>query len=333
MKKKGIIGIVLAVCLLLALASPALAGGLTVYGGKIETSVSPANDYSYTMKVANTSDAPMDIGVEVKGYGISSDRDFIVLEPKDDKSPYTGRELLTVSPTNFHLEPGDSQVITCTAKIPPGIGDGGRYAIVFIHTTPPKSEMVATISAIAARVLLTISGSKLDTNSEITEVSLAKATSQETAGVIVTVANNGNYHYNPQIKANLRNGDKVVAVASLTPGWPVIPGCSRQFTLSFVGEVPLPGGKYEVDVEVKEESGNLITKGTFPIEFIERHEVLPPEKASISPSPEPSITVTLPPSVPPAPPTEVSWPLIGGAAAAIIIIALLIALLVRRRAH
>ena len=171
MKKKGIISIVLAICLLLTLASPVLAGGLTVYGGKIETSVSPGNDYSYTMKVENTSDDPMDIGVEVKGYGISANRDFIALESEEDNSPYTARELLAVSPDNFHLEPGDSQVITVTAEIPPGIGDGGRYAIIFIHTAP-KGEIVATISAIAARVLLTIDGSELIHESEVISVNL-----------------------------------------------------------------------------------------------------------------------------------------------------------------
>ncbi len=68
MKKKGIIGVILALCLLLALASPALAGGLTVSGDKIETSVSTGNNYSYSMKVENTSDVPMDIMVEIKGY-------------------------------------------------------------------------------------------------------------------------------------------------------------------------------------------------------------------------------------------------------------------------
>ncbi len=275
MKKKGIISIVLAICLLFALTSPVLAGGLTVHGGKIETSVSPGNDYSYTMKVENTSDEPMDIGVEVKGYGISANRDFIALELAEDKSPYTARELLAVSPDNFHLEPGDSQVITVTAKIPPGIGDGGRYAIIFIHTAP-KGEMVATISAIAARVLLTIDGSNLIHNSEVT---LLEKISGELEA-LVTVANNGNHHYKPHIHGALRKGDKILATASIDADWPMIPGYSRQFKLSFVGDELLPPDNYEVDIEVRDDSGNLVAQHTSSFE-VEKTYVPPPQPVSL----------------------------------------------------
>ena len=326
---------VLAVCFLLLLASPVLAGGLTVFGATIETSVSPGNDYSYTIKVENTSDAPMDIGVEVKGYGISANRDFIALESEEDKSPYTARELLAVSPDNFHLEPRDSQVITVTAEIPPEIGDGGRYAIVFIHTVP-KGEMVATITAIAARVLLTIADSNLVTSSEITDVSLAA--SQEPVGVLVTVENKGNYHYKPQIQAKLSNGDKVVATASLSPDWPIIPGYSRQFQIDFVGEESLSAGEYAVDIEVKDDSGKLVAGGTFPLKFAKEQEMLPPEEPS-APQPsqeEPSLpTTSEKPSLPPGEetPAEMNWTLIGGSVAAVIIVGLIIiiCLLIRRR--
>jgi len=279
MKKKTIIGIVLAVCLLLALTSPVLAGGLTVHGGKIETSVSPGNDYSYTMKVENTSDAPMDIGVEVKGYGISANRDFIVLSPEEDNSPYTAGELLAVSPDNFHLEPGDSQVITVTAEIPSAIGDGGRYAIIFIHTAP-KGGMVATISAVAARVLLTIDGSNLIHNSEVT---LLEKTSGELEA-LVTVANKGNHHYKPHIHGALRKGDKILATASIDADWPMIPGYSRQFKLSFVGDELLPPDNYEVDIEVRDDSGNLVAQHTSSFE-VEKTYVPPPQPVSLTLTP------------------------------------------------
>lgn len=346
MKRRGIIGIGLAACLLLALVSPALAGGLTVSGAKIETTVSPGKDYTYSMKVENTSDESMDIAVEVKGYGMSTDRDVVVLDPEEDKSPYAARELLAVSPTNFHLEPGDSQTIKVTAKIASGIGDGGRYAIIFIHTAP-KGGAIATITAVGARVLLTISGSKLDTNSEITQVSLGKTASQEPAGVMVTLANKGNYHYKPQIQARLRNGDRVVATTSLAPGWPMIPGYSRQFRLDFVGAEILSTAD-KVDIEVKDESGNLVTGGSYPLGFIKKQEVLPPEKSPVPPlpretpqptasekislPPQASTTASLPPETAPAPPASViSWPMLGGIIV-VVIVGLLVFFLVKRRA-
>jgi hypothetical protein len=320
--RKGIIGTVLAVCLLLALISPVLAGGLTVYGGRIETSVSPGNDYSYTRKVENTSDAPMDIGVEVKGYGMSATQDFITLEPEQDKSPYTGRELLAVSTDSFHLEPGASQDITVTAKIPSAIGDGGKYAIIFIHTTAPKGEMVATISAVAARVLLTIDGSNLIHDSEVTLLDMKEA---EPLQALVTVANKGNHHYKPHLRGVLRKGDKVLASASIDADWPIIPGYIRQFKLNLVSNEPIPPDKYEVDIEVRDDSGNLVAKHTSSFEVKEPY-VPPPSSAA------PPEQATTPPP-PPAEQAAINWTVIGGAVAAVIIVGLLtvIFLLLRRR--
>jgi len=307
-KIRGIIGLCLVADLLLALSLPiSAAGGLTVYGGKIETSVTPASNNSYTMEVANTSDTPMEIGVEVKGYGMSTAQDFIALEPKDDSSPYSALALLDVSPAAFHLEPGKSQFITINSKIPAGIGNGGRYAIVYIHTAATGDGSIGVIRAIAARVLLTISGSKLDTTSQITEVSLVKAAPQKTASVTVTVANNGNYHFKPQIRATVRNGDKVVATTSaVAPGWPILPGYSRQFQLDLNGASPLPAGIYQVEVEVDDESGNLITKGTFPLELTEKQDVLPAVTTSSPPTSTLSVTPTSTTSTPTTLPQSIS---------------------------
>jgi len=254
------------------------------------------------MEIANTSDAPMDIGVEIKGYGMSPTQDFISLPPKDDVSAYSALSLLNASPSTFHLEPGKSQVVTVTAIIAAGIGNGGRYAIVYIHTTATGSG-VGVISAVAARVLLTISGSKLDTTSQIASADLVKSTAQQPAGISFTVGNNGNYHFKPKLKATVRNGTIVVATTDLVaPGWPIIPGYSRQFKLDLIGTSPLLPGTYQVEIEVKDESGILITKGTFPLSVTENQTLLPPatttpKTSTIPPSTLPtSTTITLSPS-------------------------------------
>lgn len=269
----------------------------------------------------------MDITVEVKGYGTSADQDYNVLEPGEDNSPYSARGLITVSPTSFHLEPGDAQDIEVIAQIPEGIGDGGRYAIIFISTAP-EGEMVATVTAFAARVIFTVSDSNLTTDSEITEVTLAE--SGEPAGVLVTVNNKGNYHYKPKIQAKLLDGDKVVATASLESKWPLIPGYSRQFKLNFVGGGSLSAGKYTVDIELTDDSGKLVAEGTFPIKFTEKQEVLPPEEGSTEISAPTEATETPPTSA------AINWTVIGGAIAAAVIVGLLIViflLLRRRRAY
>ena len=275
MKWKFTTGMILVVCLTLIMASPLLAGGITVSNAKINTAVSPDKTYTYTMNVENSSDGPTDIGVEVKGYGMSNTKDFAALEPADDTSPESARELLSVNPSSFSLAAGASQGITVTAKIPAGTSNGGRYAAIFIHTVPQGGQQINTISAIAARVLLTISGNSQDTSSQITAVDAAKTTPPQPAGVMITLADKGNFHYEPHIQATLKNGTKIIATGIFTnPGWPILPGYSRQYQINLTGQEAIAAGKYQVDVTVKDDSGKAITSGTFPVTYGVKQAVL-----------------------------------------------------------
>lgn len=279
--KKGFISLVLGLCLVLALASPAWAG-LRVSGGRIEDSLAPGSETSYTMNVANTSTDPMDVAVEVKGYGASTASSYAILEPEEDTSPYSARELLTVVPQSFHLEPKESQDITVTATIPSNVGSGGRYAIIYIHTVPsPGGTTVAVATAIAARVLLTIEGSELIKSGEISQIELSEAESGQPLEIRVIVENDGNSHYKISAQGEIKDGaDKVVAISlPVTPGFPIIPACSQEITIPFLDLdwETLPAGRYQVEIEVTSEDGTPIDTGTASFELSESGELLPEE--------------------------------------------------------
>jgi P pilus assembly chaperone PapD len=323
MKIKLIVGILLALFLGMVLASPVLAGGLNVSGGKIEVNVTPGSNSTHVINVQNTSDAAMNIGVDVEGYGVSSDNDFVVLSPADDTGPYSARQWLTVTPTSFSLAPGDSQNVTVTINVPAGAGAGGRYAIVMIQTIPPPGEQVATVSAIAARVLLTVNGYSVDTGSQVTGITSVYSTSSTPAGVTVTLADNGNYYFYPQISVTLMNGNTAVATGSVDTGWPVLPGYSRQYQLNLTGAGTLPAGKYEAEIEVNDRSGNIIGQSTLPVSF-GTNQVLTPRGTT----PVLSTTVANMMSV-----KGINWPVIGDIIAAVIILILVavIFLLAKKR--
>jgi P pilus assembly chaperone PapD len=310
MSKTVIIGVVVAICMAFGLTSTALAaGGLSVSGGKINATVSPGGNSSYIITVGNTSDKPMDIGVEVEGYGVSLSNDFVVLAPAADTSPYTARGWLTVSPASFHLDAGQYQNVIVNVNVPAETGQGGRYAIVMIQTIPSPSQQVATVSAVAARVLLTVIGNSVDTSSQITGIAPISATPKSSAGIYVTVADKGNYHYYPQIDVTLMNKNNVVATGSVNTGWPIIPGYSRQYQLNLTGKGILPAGNYEAKIEVEDGSGNLVTQGTFPLKFTTKQGL--------------STTSTTPTSA-----TGISRLVIIGAAAGLIIIIIVVVLIV-----
>lgn len=350
MKKIVIAIAVVMACLLLA-ASPVLAGGLTVSGAKIESTVTAGNDYAYSMTVENTSDGPMDILIEAKGYGMTPDRDFVVLEPDQDQSPYSARTMLTISPREFHLDPGAQQPVKITARVPANIGSGARYAIVLVHTAP-KGGAVSVVTAVAARVLLTVAETNLDATVEISGVSLSSSSPQAPASATMTIANKGNYHLKPQISAKLRNGNEVVATASLAPGWPILPGFSRQFKVSFPGQVS--SASSAVDIELKDEAGKLVATTTYPTQSprpplqapIVRQSVPAPEAvpapspAAISVAPQPSVAASRPQPAPAGQPTpsapatapQLSWPVFAGAAT-LMAVAGVVFLSVKRRTH
>jgi hypothetical protein len=318
-KKEQIGGTVLGLCLLVVIASPALAGGLTVYGGKIDSAVAPGGTYSYAMKVENGSDAPMDIAVDIKGYATSNGSDFVVLEPKEDTSPYSAREMLSVTPSVFRLTPGAAQDVVVEAKIPVAVGDGGRYAIVLIHTTA-SGQAVATVSAVAARVLLTNEKSVLGQTSEISAFQWAP---EAPADLSITLVNKGNHHYKPRIVADLMSGSTVLATAKLDAQWPLIPTYERQFKLSFTLDQALPPGRYEVRVRVSDDAGNVVSQGSSSLQLGERY--VPPVTL-----PKAVPTASAPTASPIAPVTVstetrsrgTSWIAIAGAAAGAIVLAL-----------
>jgi hypothetical protein len=219
------------------------------------------------MTVQNSADSPADFGVEVDGYGTSAGQDFVMLSPANDTSPESAREMLTVTPATFHLEANAMQDLTVTATIPQGTGAGGRYAIVFIHTIAASGQQVATVSAVAARVLLTVTGNTTDTTTQVTAVDPFTPVNNNTAGVLVTVNDSGNYYVKPQVEATLMDGNKTIASGTVNTSWPIIPGFSRQYQVNFTGQGTIPAGKYQVAVNVKDGTGNLLTQGTYPVQF------------------------------------------------------------------
>jgi hypothetical protein len=324
--KKAIASVIVVVALFLALAYPVLAGGLGVSGGKIETTVTPGTSSTYVINVQNTSDTAMNIGVTVDGYGVSLTNDFIGLAPSNDTNPYSARTWLSVTPSNFTLNPGDSQNVTVTVNVPAGSGKGGRYAIVMIQTIPPPGQQVATVSAVAARVLLTVSGYSVDTSSQITGVTQVNSASQAPAAVMVTLADNGNFYYYPQIGVTLMKGNQVMATGSVDTGWPLLPGYSRQYQLNLTGNATLPSGSYEAEIEVKDGAGNTVTQKTLPISFTTNQVLGTQQSTSTSAAVSTVLTVTTPAA-------GTHWQLFIDIGAGVIILILILVVVFLLRRH
>lgn len=311
-RKEGLIGLGLAFWLSLVLTVP-VSAGLRVDGAKIEAGVSPGSVAIYEMKVSDTSDTPMDIAIEVKGYG-EAESGVQVLDPEEDNTLYSAREYLSVSPDRFHLEVGESRDVTVTAKIPVQVGGGGRYAIIYIHTVPPEGASFATVTAVAARVLLTIEGSELIKSGDIDQIQLEKSESGQPLEISAMVKNTGNYHYQISAMGKIKNsrGEVVATSLPLPTQFPLIPAYSRRISIPFEAVEALPPGEYQADIEVKAEDGSSIARETNAFQLGDPWEPPPSD-------------VKLPQE------QTINWTLIGGICGGMMVLALVIYLMRKRR--
>ncbi len=156
--KKALTITILASILVLTLPMSTMANpGLQVTNAIIFTDVLPGDTVTHTMNVSiSTNDSPMDISIEVGE-----------LEGVD--KVYSASNFITVDKSAFHLEPGQSQDITAYINVPPDVGNGGKYANIFIKQMSSGSGVQIAV-AVNVGVYLTIKGSELIHGGEITEI-------------------------------------------------------------------------------------------------------------------------------------------------------------------
>ncbi|VVB64180.1 Uncharacterised protein [uncultured archaeon] len=242
-------------------------GGLGVTGALIEMEVAPGDHISQEIEVqTDVGDSPMDLLVDVMGYGQSPHGGSTEISPDKDLSPYTARPFLKASPASFHLEPGAKQVVTLEGDVPADVGAGGRYAIVNIRSQPMGNGTVGISLAINVPIRLTIKGTDQVKTGEIESLELVQPISGVEQNANLIYKNTGNCHYPFQVVATLDDkAGQVLANASVPVSSPIIPTCSWTIELPFRPLAALSAGDYNINVTVSLEDGTpLASKG---IEF------------------------------------------------------------------
>jgi P pilus assembly chaperone PapD len=279
--KQLLIGLVLALALTAIIAAPVLAG-LRVTNAKIQESASPGQVITTVMNVSDNTDAPMDITVDVDGLGNYLDGPVLAVVPESDASPYTARTFTTASPASFHLEAGQTQSVTVTISVPANVGDGGRYAIVFIRTIPSGTG-VAISTAVAAQVLLTIQGSNLIITGDITSLNLSTPKSEQLFSIAAIVNNTGNYHYKLSLNGSVKdNLGQVVGEAWQTDSiYNLIPTFAQQVNVPFNISQELAPGVYTAQVDAYTTDGVFLDSSTIEFALTSTYKPMPLETLAV----------------------------------------------------
>lgn len=238
--------------------TPVLAG-LSVAGGKYMGEIAPGEIYVHTLTVSTElTDDPVDIVIDVLGFGQGADLSYIGLPPGKDTGQYSARPFITLDTSTFTLKPGESRSVKATIAVPNNVGAGGRYALINIHTKPAGGGLVSISSAIGAPMMVTIKGQPVTETGSITDIKTVTKQDGKTT-IVTTFKNTGNHHYygaTNTVTVTDASGKQVTSVTLNPSLTAIIPEATVMFEA--ITPTPLQPGVYSVDSKVTLPNGTIL---------------------------------------------------------------------------
>jgi hypothetical protein len=234
--------------------------GLSVSGAKLVATASPGDIFTHQITVSiGSSDPPTDITLQVSPMAQYPDG---TPRQSSDAGPYSASGFITLDKDSFHLDPGGSQTVTATISIPKDVGDGGRYALITVATSPPAGSTLSVITAVNVPIYITIKDSHLTHQGTINNISTDVSNNQAIA-VVSVFENTGNHDF--KVKNNLTlvdNQGQTVATANTSLSlWTIIPGMSREIKTELFPDVDLSPGLYRVTSQMTLDDGTILANG------------------------------------------------------------------------
>ena len=246
--------------------------GITVTNAGIVATVSPGQVLTEKMTVSiGNSDPATDVSVTVTGVAQSSTGGYILLDPAQDTNQDTARSFVTVDPSAFHLDPGQSQDITAIVTVPQNVGSGGYFALINIAEPPTTTSdsNVAIVYSVGVPVFLTIKGSQLNQTGTITGITAGTITNGQPINITTTFQNTGNIYFKVEGQTTITNDQGVMLDTIPMPltSSSIIPGMSRDLNATFTPSGSLAPGTYNIRSVIMSSDSILLDKSdsTFTI--------------------------------------------------------------------
>lgn len=236
------------------LLSVVLYAGVSVSPVITEMVLPPGSSYEGRLAITNTGDTPVIIEAQIKGFTAPGGTPLI-LDPAKDNYPYSGKDLLQITPTQAKLGPNEMTYFEYKVQMPENLDPyGGRYVAVVFKIKPAVSEaQVVTVAQVASLFLLN-PGGDVSPHFSIKRIE-ANQDPNDPRRVIIrsVIANDGNLHINAdQVCAMLHILDNDGYIIDQIPlrTHTMLPGTEYTHTTYWLAPEDLPSGTYQIHLSV-----------------------------------------------------------------------------------
>jgi hypothetical protein len=169
---------------------------LSVQPSLISISAKPGATTSTELTVRSA--ANLSVKIKAQGLGQSRDGNFVAIPPESDTGAFSARPMITATPENLELKPGDTVKVTVNVTLPTDAGEGTRYAILSITGFPPTptgSSNVGFGVDLGVSTIVQIANTAQTRTAAIDGIDVGKSLPGQALPVAVAFKNTGNTHF------------------------------------------------------------------------------------------------------------------------------------------
>jgi len=248
-----------------------LAAAASISGGHFEAEVTPGQHVSHEVNVTIEKDSsPTNFTAQITEYYKPEEGFYDGLTPGRDTNPYSARPFLKVSPTNITVTADKPGTFLIEGNIPSDVGDGERYALIHIESSPKFNEGIGSKIAFNKPIVLSIKGTKQIQSGQIIDIRVNQPISPSEQNITLIYLNTGNCRTEVLAKAYLKDkSGNILASASTELSGNIIPATTRQFELSLKPESNLKQGIFSMNASVNLEDGTILATKDISIDIKE----------------------------------------------------------------
>lgn len=191
--------ILLIVSLVTLVASLSVLGGVLMSPMITEITLPPGTSYENDITITNTGDAAIVVQAQEIGF-IAPEGVPKFLGPAVDNYPYSGRDLLTVTPAEQTVQPGKMVLFHYRVSMPQNLDPyGGRYVAALFRVVPPSNGAQVVVATQVASIFLLSPGGDAAPHLAIDSINISQKKSDPHAVVLsAKITNDGNVHISSQ---------------------------------------------------------------------------------------------------------------------------------------